>query len=53
MKRFLAFTVLLAGAGLALLQPAVAYGQEVVVVTHHRHHRRHHHRRAVVVVEHR
>ena len=49
MKRFLAFTLLIVGSGLALVPPAQAFGQEVVVVTHHRHHRRHHHHPVVVV----
>jgi hypothetical protein len=50
MKRFLALTVLISGSGLvALVLPALAFGQEVVVI-HHRHHRRHHRHPAVVVV---
>ena len=50
MKKLIAMAVLIAGSGLALLQPAMAFDREVVVV-HHRHHRRHHHH--TVVVEHR
>jgi hypothetical protein len=49
MKKLIAMAVLIAGSGLALLQPAMAFDKEVVVVHHRRHHRRHHH---VVVVEH-
>jgi hypothetical protein len=48
MKRLIAFVVLLAGSGLAVLP---AHAEEKVVVVHHRRHRRHHHH--VVVVEHR
>jgi hypothetical protein len=49
MKRLIAMVVFLAGATVAVIQPAKA-DDRVVVVHHRRHHRRHH---AVVVVEHR
>lgn len=48
MKRLIAFTLLFAGAGLAVIQPARA-DEKVVIVKHTRHRRRHH---KVVVVEH-
>jgi hypothetical protein len=47
MKRLIALAVFLAGSGVGLVQPLMAF-DKVVIVSHH-HHRRHHHHVVAVV----
>jgi hypothetical protein len=49
MKRLIAVAVFLAGSGVGLVQPLMAF-DKVIVVNNHHHRRHHHHHHAVLVV---
>lgn len=52
MKRLIALAVFLAGSGVGLVQPMLAFDKVIVVHDNHHHRHHHHHHHAVVVVRH-